>query len=109
LALQDLHDPLNLVHLFSALPTAPVPGKTTVSPDVIAECGRLISEWKVWAIKAHALRKVFLGIKGVYYEVEVPGQGGETVRVRWLEGYEFQQHVSICLPSDCKANKLGTH
>jgi len=36
---------------------------------------------------------VFLGIKGVYYECGVPGQGGETIPVRWLEGYEFQQHV----------------
>jgi pescadillo protein len=47
----------------------------------------------VWAIKTHSLRKVFLGIKGVYYECEVPGQSGEPIRVRWLESYEFQQHV----------------
>lgn len=36
---------------------------------------------------------MFLGIKGVYYECGVPGQGGETIQVRWLEGYEFQQYV----------------
>ncbi|WRT67299.1 uncharacterized protein IL334_004267 [Kwoniella shivajii] len=93
LALQDLQDPLNLVHLFSTLPTNPIPGKTLVPSSIIAECSRLISEWKVWAIRTHSLRKIFLGIKGVYYECDVPGQGGETVRVRWLEGYEFQQHV----------------
>jgi pescadillo protein len=29
----------------------------------------------------------------VYYECTVPGHGGEPIRVRWLEGYEFQQHV----------------
>lgn len=45
------------------------------------------------AIRTHSLRKVFLGIKGVYYECGVPGQGGEEIHVRWLEGYEFQQHV----------------
>ena len=39
------------------------------------------------------MRKVFLGIKGVYYEIDAPGQGGDAVPVRWLEGYEFQQHV----------------
>ncbi|KAK8869705.1 hypothetical protein IAR55_000273 [Kwoniella newhampshirensis] len=93
LALQDLQDPLNLVHLFSTLPTNPIPGKTLVPSEIIAECSRLISEWKVWAIRTHSLRKVFLGIKGVYYECDVPGQGGEMVRVRWLEGYEFQQYV----------------
>ena len=29
----------------------------------------------------------------MYYECGVPGQGGETIQVRWLEGYEFQHHV----------------
>ncbi|KAL7424158.1 mRNA-binding ribosome synthesis protein nop7 [Cryptotrichosporon argae] len=96
LALQDLQDPLNLVHLFSNLPSKVGDGKTVVPVEVIAECSRLINEWKVWAIRTHSLRKVFLGIKGVYYECLVPGHGGELVPVRWLEGYEFQQHV----PSD---------
>ncbi|ORX40016.1 putative ribosomal large subunit biogenesis-related protein [Kockovaella imperatae] len=93
LALQDLQDPLNLVHLFSTLPTNPIPGKTLVPPEVISECGKLISEWKLWAIKTQSLKYVFLGVKGIYYEVDAPGQGGDPVRVRWLEGYEFQQHV----------------
>lgn len=48
---------------------------------------------QLWAIKTHALRKVFLGVKGVYYEIDAPGQGGDAVNVRWLEGYEFQQYV----------------
>lgn len=52
---------------------------------------------QVWAIRTHALRKVFLSIKGIYYECEVPsGESGSTVPVRWLEPYEFTQHV----PSD---------
>jgi pescadillo protein len=93
LALQDMQDPLNLVHLFSKLPTNPIPGKTLVPSEVIAECGRLVNEWKVWAIRTHSLRKVFLGIKGVYYECEVPGHGGDLIKVRWLESYDFQQHV----------------
>ena len=53
--------------------------------------------FQVWAIRTHALRKVFLSIKGIYYECEVPsGESGSTVPVRWLEPYEFTQHV----PSD---------
>ena len=52
---------------------------------------------QVWAIRTQALRKVFLSIKGIYYECEVPsGESGSTVPVRWLEPYEFTQHV----PSD---------
>ena len=47
LALQDLQDPLNLVHLFSNLPTNPIPGKTVVPVDIIQGCTRLIAEWKV--------------------------------------------------------------
>lgn len=93
LALQDMQDPLNLVHLFSKLPTNPIPGRTVVPADTIAECARLINEWKLWAIKTHSLRKMFLGIKGIYYECDVPGHMGEMIRVRWLEAYDFQQHV----------------
>jgi pescadillo protein len=93
LALQDMQDPLNLVHLFSKLPTNPVPGRTVVESETIAECARLITEWKLWAIKTHSLRKMFLGIKGIYYECDAPGHKGEMVRVRWLEAYDFQQHV----------------
>jgi hypothetical protein len=47
LALKDLNDPLSLLSLFMGLPTNPVPGRTTVPPEVIAETGRLVSEWKV--------------------------------------------------------------
>jgi len=95
LALKDLNDPLSLLSLFMGLPTNPVPGRTTVPPEVIAETGRLVSEWKVWAIRTHSLRKVFLSIKGVYYECEVPsgGPAGEMVNVRWLEPWEFTQQV----------------
>ncbi|KAJ9102934.1 hypothetical protein QFC20_004900 [Naganishia adeliensis] len=93
-ALQDLNDPLSLLCLFERLPRDPVPGKTQVPPEITAECGKLVAEWKVWAIRTHALRKVFLSIKGVYYECEVPaGRSGETVNVRWLEPWEFKQTV----------------
>lgn len=35
---------------------------------------------------------MFLGIKGIYYEISIQSNG-KDVPVRWLEGYEFQQHV----------------
>lgn len=46
LALQDMQDPLNLVHLFSKLPNSPKPG-WNLKPEIISECSRLLSEWKV--------------------------------------------------------------
>jgi pescadillo protein len=53
----------------------------------------LITELKLYTIKTHSLKKVFLGIKGIYYEMVAPGQGGDMIPVRWLEGYEFQQNI----------------
>ena len=29
----------------------------------------------------------------MYYEIDAPGQSGDAVPVRWLESYDFQQHV----------------
>ncbi len=47
MALQDLNDPLSLLCLFERLPKNPVPGRTEVPVEVTAECGRMLSEWKV--------------------------------------------------------------
>lgn len=64
-----------------------------MAPEIISECSRLITELKLYTIKTHSLKKVFLGIKGIYYEMVAPGQGGDMIPVRWLEGYEFQQNI----------------
>jgi Pescadillo N-terminus len=40
-------------------------------------------------MNTHSLRKVFLSIKGVYYQVEVQGE-----TITWLAPYQFTLSVS---------------
>ncbi len=58
---------------------------------MIATCSRLCAEWQLYVMKTKALKKVFLSIKGIYFQAEV---NGETIT--WLVPYLFTQHI----PSD---------
>ncbi|KAG0139557.1 hypothetical protein CROQUDRAFT_54535 [Cronartium quercuum f. sp. fusiforme G11] len=82
-SIRDLDDALSLIILFSNLPA-----NTQVSPKVIANCARLAAEWQIYVMRTKSLRKVFLSIKGIYYQAEVEGQ-----HVTWLVPYAFTQRV----------------
>ncbi|CAE6451279.1 unnamed protein product, partial [Rhizoctonia solani] len=84
-ALRDIDDALCLIHLFAALPTSP-----QVPTSLIANCTRLSAEWQLYVMRTHALRKVFLSIKGVYFQAEVMGQ-----TVTWLVPYQFTQPIPV--------------
>lgn len=60
-----------------------------VSPEVIQQCQDLCRDFQYYIIKTNALRKVFLSIKGIYYQAEVWGQ-----TVTWIVPYKFTQSVS---------------
>jgi len=91
-ALSDLDDPLSMVHLFCALPSNVVPGsKTQHTPEKAFDCERLAEEFSTLVIHTHALRKVFVSIKGIYYQAKVQG-----VDVTWLVPHQFNQ----LLPDD---------
>lgn len=81
-AIKDLDDCLTLLFLFSTFPALKV-----VKRDVTAMCRRLTIEWMNWIITAKALRKVFVSIKGYYFQAEVKGQ-----TVTWIvpHYYPFQ-------------------
>lgn len=49
---------------------------------------RLASEWQLYIMHTRCLRKVFLSIKGVYYQAEVMDQ-----TITWLVPYQFTQSV----------------
>ncbi|EST06626.1 Pescadillo [Kalmanozyma brasiliensis GHG001] len=85
-SLKDIDDALSLLTLFANLPAT-----DKVSADVIATCSRLCAEWQLYVMKTKALKKVFLSIKGIYFQAEV---NGETIT--WLVPYLFTQHI----PSD---------
>lgn len=78
-ALRDLDDALSMCFLFSTFPRT---GKCHV--QTIQLCRRLTVEFLHYVIAARALRKVFLSIKGIYYQAEVLGQP-----IVWITPYTF--------------------
>ena len=72
-----------MIFLFATLPSN---GKVT--PELIENCSRLAAEWQLYVMHTKALRKIFLSIKGVYYQAEVFDQ-----TVTWLVPYQFTQSV----------------
>ncbi|GAA5876119.1 hypothetical protein JCM3774_003503 [Rhodotorula dairenensis] len=85
-SLRDLDDALSLIVLFAALPAT-----STIPAAVIANCARLAAEWQLYVMRTRSLRKVFLSIKGIYFQAEVHGQ-----TITWLVPYQFTQTI----PSD---------
>jgi pescadillo protein len=84
-AVRDIDDALCMIFLFANLPAT-----SRVSTTLIDNCTRLAAEWQLYTLHSHSLRKVFLSIKGVYYQTEVMGQN-----VTWLVPYQFTQNVSV--------------
>ncbi|XP_045113015.1 pescadillo homolog [Portunus trituberculatus] len=78
-ALRDLDDPLTLCFLFSKLPQVQ---RTTL--NMVNMCRRLTLEFMLYVIEAQALRKVFITIKGYYYQVEIMGQ-----TITWITPHPF--------------------
>jgi pescadillo len=87
-ALKDLDDPLCLVNLFSAFQAHKI---FDIPHDQVELCTRLAKEFSFYCIKSRSLRKVFLSIKGIYYQAEVEGQ-----TITWIAPYQFTQK----LPAD---------
>lgn len=85
-SLRDLDDAISLIVLFAALPAT-----TSVPASIIANCARLAAEWQLYVLRTRSLRKVFLSIKGIYFQAEIQGQ-----TITWLVPYMFTQNI----PSD---------
>lgn len=82
-ALRDLDDPLNMLFLFANLPTT-----DKVSHRVTKEAERLCNQWLAYVAKERLVTKVFVSIKGVYYQATVKGQ-----EVRWLVPFKFPTNI----------------
>uniref|UniRef100_A0A669EHV4 Pescadillo homolog n=1 Tax=Oreochromis niloticus TaxID=8128 RepID=A0A669EHV4_ORENI len=78
-ALRDIDDALCMCFLFSTFART---GKCHV--QTIQLCKRLTVEWMNYVITSRSLRKVFLSIKGIYYQAEVMGQ-----LITWVVPYQF--------------------
>uniref|UniRef100_A0A914YT64 Pescadillo homolog n=1 Tax=Panagrolaimus superbus TaxID=310955 RepID=A0A914YT64_9BILA len=78
LALRDLDDCLNLLFAFALLPKSKV-----VKSTVIEDCRRLTAEFLHYVIEAQCLTKVFVSIKGTYFQAQIMGE-----KVTWLMGHQ---------------------
>eukprot|EP00227_Mantoniella_beaufortii_P019188 CAMPEP_0197575710 /NCGR_PEP_ID=MMETSP1326-20131121/1012_1 /TAXON_ID=1155430 /ORGANISM="Genus nov. species nov., Strain RCC2288" /LENGTH=734 /DNA_ID=CAMNT_0043138523 /DNA_START=104 /DNA_END=2308 /DNA_ORIENTATION=- len=87
-AIRDLDDPLTLVHLFSLLPADKRHG---IPNEVVTRARTLGLEFQSFVTKTHALRKVFISVKGIYYQASIYGQ-----EVTWLTPHALAQ----TLPED---------
>jgi len=93
-ALRDLDDALCMLALF-----AQVPSNRRVFQKTIATCQTLYAEFLQYCILTRAIRKVFLSIKGIYYQVEIRGQ-----LVTWITPYPLSQKI----PADVDIQVMST-
>jgi len=83
-ALQDLDDPLCLICMFINMPQF-----MGIKSNRINNCNRLYREWQAYIIQTHSLRKVFVSIKGYYFQAEVQGN-----KITWLVPHQFPQELT---------------
>lgn len=93
-ALKDLDDALSMIFLFATLPA-----NDKVPSDIVQNCQKLALEFQNYVIMSHGLRKVFLSIKGIYYQVQVKGE-----KITWIVPYTYAQEV----PADVDFRVMGT-
>ncbi|XP_063951629.1 pescadillo-like [Lytechinus pictus] len=93
-ALRDLEDPLTLCSLFSTFRK-----NAKVKSEVLPLCRRLVVEFMNYVIASRSLKKVFLSIKGIYFQVEIEGQ-----LLTWLIPYNFGYSV----PGDVDLKIMST-
>ena len=88
-ALQDLDDVLSLIALFAYLPA-----NRDVASQITEECQRLYHEFLLYVVHTNSLRKVFLSLKGVYFQADIKGQA-----VTWLQPHGYIRKVGslFCL------------
>ncbi|WFD29385.1 mRNA-binding ribosome synthesis protein nop7 [Malassezia sp. CBS 17886] len=82
-SLRDLDDALSTLSLF-----ANIPATQSLAPEITAHCARLCNEWQLYVMRAKCLRRVFLSIKGIYFQAVVHGQ-----EITWLVPYMFTQNI----------------
>lgn len=85
-ALRDIDDPLNMLFLFANMPAT-----DKVSYRVTKDAERLTNQWLAYVANERLIKKVFVSIKGVYYQANVKGQD-----IRWLVPFKFP----TAIPSD---------
>ncbi|CAK81464.1 unnamed protein product (macronuclear) [Paramecium tetraurelia] len=86
-ALNDLDDPLCLVSLFASFPTHK---ELHIPNTLIRGCQKLLSQFLLYVSANNCLRKVFLSIKGIYYQAVVQG-----ATITWIMPYPIQASLPL--------------
>lgn len=82
-ALRDLDDSLCMIHLFAAMPSV---GRITA--EKTSKCNQLVRFWQYYIVKSKTLQKVFVSVKGIYFQAEIMGEA-----ITWLMPHQFTQEV----------------
>jgi pescadillo protein len=85
-----------MVHLFAVLPIT-----KCIKDQKIFLADLLCKQWQNYIVQKRALRKVFVSIKGIYYQAEVQGQ-----KVTWLAPYTFVQKAPSSIDYQVMKNFL---
>ncbi|CCH61118.1 hypothetical protein TBLA_0E00570 [Henningerozyma blattae CBS 6284] len=85
-AIRDMDDALNMLFLFANLPAT-----DQVSAKLTNEAQVLCNQWLAYVAKERLIRKVFVSIKGIYYQANIRGE-----QVRWVVPFKFPENI----PSD---------
>ncbi|KAI8918467.1 Pescadillo N-terminus-domain-containing protein [Powellomyces hirtus] len=93
-ALRDMDDALSMTFLFATLPAT-----DKIKSEHVRTCQRLCAEFQHYIMISRSLRKVFLSIKGIYYQAEIKGQ-----TITWIVPFQFSQHV----PNDVDFRVMST-
>lgn len=87
-AIRELDDPLCVVALFANLPAD---HKVGIAPGRVINCQRLLKEFHNFVAETNTLMRVFVSIKGYYFQAKVAGEV-----VTWVTPHRFSQ----VLPAD---------
>jgi len=82
-AVRDLDDSLCMLFLFAELSAA-----HRIRSHTLTKCRPLTDEFMQYVIRTRSLEKVFLSIKGIYYQANILGQ-----TVTWITPYRFSMKV----------------
>ncbi|EDO14845.1 hypothetical protein Kpol_359p6 [Vanderwaltozyma polyspora DSM 70294] len=85
-AVRDIDDALNMLFLFANLPAT-----DQVSSKITKDANEICNQWLAYVARERLVRKVFVSIKGVYYQASIRGED-----VRWLVPFKFPENI----PSD---------
>jgi len=96
-AINDMDDALCVVSLLQEL-QANKRAEKRIKKSVLRDCERLVREWNLYVAESHSLTKVFVSIKGTYYQANVRG-----AKVMWLVPHGTRPMV----PRDVDMETMG--